>query len=122
MGRIIGVLEANGVHLSAEPRRQIVALEDQFATTEQEMTALKAENLKLKAQNEPLQREIDWLKKKLELKEGLHLSELENEILKHLCRPDPHTGPRVENFLAVVARGVQTNETRTRVFLVKLMQ
>ena len=85
MGRILGVLEAHGIHLPQEPKRKIVSLDDQFAAMDKEITTLKAENLKLRAENEPLHREIDRHKKQLEVKNGLNLHAEETEILRHLA-------------------------------------
>lgn len=116
MGRIIGVLEANGVYPPQDLRRQIISLDDQLAAMENEITSLKAENLKLKADNEPLQRTIDGLKKKLELKEGLHLSEDETLILSYLCHE------QAPKFSAQIATDVGKTRYRVEHFLNSLIE
>lgn len=70
MGRIIGLLTAQGVHLGQEHKRQVLALDSEFEQMEFQITALKAENLHLQAQVNPLQRDIERLKSKIQDLEG----------------------------------------------------
>jgi hypothetical protein len=116
-GRVSGVLKALGLwDMGHDQRAQIFALDEQFAAMENEITTLKADNLKLKGENAPLERDIEGLKKKLELKEGLHSSEHEETILSVLCH--------VQKALSIMQISEATKLSRYRVehFLTKLME
>src|SRR5256885_1084287 len=114
MGKILDAI--GGAPLAIQQKAAVVALDEQFAEMEAEITALRAENLHLQAQVNPLQREVDGLKKQLEIKGGLALHEDETKILKLICHEQRAM------FNAEITKGVQSNTIRVRARLLSLTE
>jgi len=62
-GRVSGTIKAMGIVLAQDHLRQILALDQEFASMESKIKALEAEKLKLEARVNPLEREVESLKK-----------------------------------------------------------
>src|SRR3954471_4637830 len=115
-GRVSGVLGAHGFVAPQDLRAKIIALDEEFAAMEKQITVLNAENLKLKADNGPLQRELDRYKKQAQLKGGLHLAAEEEKIMRMIC------SKQKAMFCAEIAQAVDLNAIRTNHFLEKLIE
>lgn len=86
MGKVANFFDAQGIPLAIKQEEQMRSLDRKFSEMEAEITVLQAEVLHLEAQVNPLQREIDRYKKQLELQGDLHLHEVEEKIMKLLCK------------------------------------
>lgn len=96
MGKIIGLLTAQGIHLGQEHKRQVLALDSEFEQMESQITALKAENLHLQAQVNPLQRDIERLKSKIH--------DLEDEAT---AKQDDFLDENAKKLLVAISKGIQ---------------
>lgn len=65
-GRVMGILNAAGYVPPQDLRKQIVALDNEIAAMEKQITVLKMENMKLQGGNAPLQQEIERLREIVE--------------------------------------------------------
>jgi hypothetical protein len=83
VGRIIDTMKELGIHLAQEPKRRLLALDDEWAELGAEVQRLEAANLHLQAEVEPLRRERDDLKASSEraAAQDDKLDEVEEKIL-----------------------------------------
>ena len=68
MGKLANFFKAQGIPLPEKQRAQMLALDKEYESLEEQKTALQAENLHLKAEVNPLKEENKRLKERLEPK------------------------------------------------------
>jgi len=65
-GKVSGTIKAMGIVLAQDQLRQVLALDQEFASMESKINALQVEKVKLEARVNPLEREVEKLKQTVE--------------------------------------------------------
>src|SRR6267143_497032 len=123
MARISETLRRNGVTLDQQQRREIAALDAEFAQMEEEIESLEVKIEKLEAQVNPLQAQVNRLKERLEEQAEenkpklikIHLDETEDKIIELMVKSPPGL------TILAIATTLNMNTTRTEVGLRKLI-